>query len=449
MRMDLDFGRSTTLPTSDLGVPDMARPLPCWCRTGRYVPLDENPLIQWVRRQREYQAERCNREGSAGVGRGRPLLVFSSSETSSSSDDDTDYVGAYRRIEERVVVPSRHNHPEHRAGRAVPPAGQSSRWGTASRMMHASSSSGAQARPEERRRGFAGAAAAATPRAAASSATVRARCPPLTTSRALRGRPAMAPRGQQYQHAAAGEAATTSGGQGGGDREDFRALRTRGAQMQAVQQSTRRQGSFDPAEFTHAFDLTAWRQSWPEGPDHDDEEAGEDEEDEEDEGEDDLEEADDEEDDDEDEPRHRPIQGESSLEDEEYYSSAASVLSTELAYSTVPSPSPPPAEEATPPTASTPAPAPAAAAEPAPRQRAYTRRLEVRGLLETATVESVFDVVSSFTPVDDVVLFRADGRLGAQVILLEEVPLEWICKCVEAALTLEEYPKPLVFGYQV
>lgn len=106
------------------------------------------------------------------------------------------------------------------------------------------------------------------------------------------------------------------------------------------------------------------------------------------------------------------------------------MLSTELAYSTVASPSLPPPEQATPPAASTPP--PAAAAEPVPtvRPRAYTRCLKFWGLLETATVESVFDVVSSFTTVDDVVLFRADGRLGAIVMLAEEVPLEWICKCV-------------------
>lgn len=205
------------------------------------------------------------------------------------------------------MVSSRHNHPEPRPGRAVPPAGQSSRWGATSHMMHASTSSAAQPRPQERGRGFAGTCAASAPRDAASTTVVRARCPPLTTSRALRGRPAIALRAQPYQHATAGEASTTSGGQGGGDREeDFRAVRTRRAQMRAAQRST------------DAFDLTAWSQSWPYGADHDDEEADGDEEDEEDEDEDDVEEADDTEEDDEDEPRHRPIQGESSLEDENY-----------------------------------------------------------------------------------------------------------------------------------
>lgn len=223
--------------------------------------------------------------------------------------------------------------------------------------------------------------------------------------------------------------------------------------MQAAQQSTRRMGSFDPDEFTHAFDLSHWRQSWPEarsrGTAQDDEE--EDEEKDEDE---EYEEDDDQYDDDEEDegPSIRPIPGLSSLEeeddddDDDSFSSAVSVLSSELSYSTVASASSTPGQ-ATPATATPESTSVELVAIPQPR--AYTRCLEIRRLVEPATAESVFDAVSSFTPVDDVFLFRADGGLGAHITLLEEVPLDWISMCAEAALTVEGRPKPLVFAHQL
>lgn len=87
-------------------------------------------------------------------------------------------------------------------------------------------------------------------------------------------------------------------------------------------------------------------------------------------------------------------------EEDDIFSAAASELIAQLASASRGSSTP---KHAIPPTS------------PARRLRSYTRNVEIRGLPETATVETIFDVVASFTPVDDITIFQADGGLGAEV----------------------------------
>lgn len=455
--MNLDFGRSTTITTPEFGILDMARPLPCWCRTGESVPLEQNRLLQWVRRQRELLPERLVREGAFGMGRGRPLLVFSSSSSdtlSNSSDDEPDYVGAYRRVQRRIVVRSVHyserarGPPPRWAARATNGIGSSSSsrlenqmrvasvraggmhqagW---SSLLHASSvtpagrgaSDTGMSRAEDMRRGT----PAAAPRT--SSRTVRSRLPALTTStQVLRGRPVTALRSQMLEAARRQVIANLARLDASGDHEEAPILFTHSVPMPVAGLSPRRVRSFDPAEYSHPYDLNPWRESWPRAhslgtSDDTDELSNEDEED-----------------DDEDEPRIRRFPGQSSLEDS--FSSGSSEISTELVYSTVRSLSSSSADHTTPRVATP----PPLQVEPVPHPT-HTRFLEIRGLVGNWIRETVYDVLASYIGILDLIVFRADDGVGARLELDQYVPISWICYIAESVFTSEGEPRPLVFA---
>lgn len=84
----------------------MAKPLPCWGRERDPVPIDENPLLQWVKRRREGEPEHANRAAPCDMGRGR--LMTNGPSTSSpdvSSSDGMGYASAYWRNQRGPIEP--------------------------------------------------------------------------------------------------------------------------------------------------------------------------------------------------------------------------------------------------------------------------------------------------------------------------------------------------------
>ncbi|XP_077531605.1 uncharacterized protein LOC144143849 [Haemaphysalis longicornis] len=453
--MDFDY---STLSATEVEAPKMARPLPCWCRDRELVPLEENPLLQWVKRRREVEPDYAvSREVSCGLGRGRPLpanaLPYSSDF---SSNDNTEYVGAYWRNQRRLVEPGLEppepvesvgpsvvyeqlsgRQPTHagnsgslppsRPERRIPSdaaqerspamAFASSQSPSDSRARRGTSHSW-KARHEEVRRRTAG--PWRSPMAAQAHYS-----PPVS---GFRGQPRTArsqPR-QPPSHGGDGANRGPSGRPfGGGGRN-----RGRGPSRRAGKgpMRPRRVPSFDPADYTHPFDLSTWRNSWGLG-EHGDSSSDE--------------ELSDEEDSEYDEPSSPGQDSSPSLPSTSSMLAACSLTEDPPASSAVQpnAPlSPPPASSAVQPTAPlTPPPAssavhPTAPLSPPPAlsavqptaplppppdrtagELAFSRFLEVRGLLYSATTESIYDTISSFTAVDDVELFYAEDGVGARI----------------------------------
>ncbi|XP_065289307.1 uncharacterized protein [Dermacentor albipictus] len=70
--------------------------------------------------------------------------------------------------------------------------------------------------------------------------------------------------------------------------------------------------------------------------------------------------------------------------------------------------------------------------------------LEIKGLPKGTTVESLYEIISSFAPVDDVIVTVGDEVCG-KVIVTKCCNVAWLMKCLREALALEDKPELLQF----
>lgn len=416
-----DFNYST-LSSSGKSVPIMAKPLPCWCRGRELVPLEKNPLIQWVKRQRQGELNHKSREASRGMGRGRPLATNGlSSLLSDFSDDDTDYVGAYWQQQTGLVEPSldtaEPTQPVEPAASTVslsegqstcvgdlgsPPPSRLEQHMPSAAIPEVGLDNAAASLPQARR-GIAPSwkarltqmlksqreelpSGTAAPRNLHSGA--RASRLPLTSvprdqPKTSRSHPCQPP---SHAGDAAEGATATSGGSCRNLGDEPTRRRTR-APVREVRVRPRR---LDPSEF-HNSDLNLWSNSWTRIRHTDN--ASDDEYSEEDEEEDE----------------------EAFLEQGDSPSSAAPQT---------PSPT---VEEPT-----------------NPQDRDRSQLLEIKGLLKITTDDAIYDVVATYISVSGVEIFHADGAVGARLTLTQPYPIPWMTKCIEEALLFAGEPGPLV-----
>lgn len=415
MEGQTDFDYSTLCISMKSG-PRMAKPLPCWCRGREAVPLEQNPLIQWFRRQRLGRRGELDREspldGFRALGRGRPLATNGQLCSSDFSDDDTNYVEAFWQGETRLIAPSLDtSQPAQPVDRAVPtvplPEQQPTRDGDLG-IPPPSKLEEPDSHPRARRdiipqtwkprREELPSGTAAPPQASRSPPTPVPRDQPQTS----RPRPSHA--GDTTEGATA-----SSVGSCRNHREELTRRRAR-APVQEVRVPPRR---LDPSEF-HSSDLNLWRNSWTlirhrdNASDNEHSETDEEEEDEE-------------------EDEEAILEQGSLTEDSSLLPSESC---RDVNHWSIDSPSsaaawaPPPAvEESTNP---------------------QGRFLEIKGLLKIITVETIYDVVASYVSVRNVEVFHADGAVGALLTLTQPYPIPWMTKCIEKALLCEGEPGPLV-----
>ncbi|XP_077531604.1 uncharacterized protein LOC144143833 [Haemaphysalis longicornis] len=418
MEAESDFDYST-LTMSGAAAPVMAEPLPCWCRGKPSVPLEDNPLVQWVKQQRLLDPGRNANDvpysqASRGMGRGRPVRV--DELLPSSSDEDASPVTAYWRQQRRLVEPSMKTLEPTQSERPanlseaesvhIPPSsdpeGHMPIVSAPEKGQEMAAVSVEAPRSPQARRGIPHSwkmriAQLVKPRRMEPQSGVT--LPKHVNTSVSHGQPETSqlrpcqPQPQLRTGDAANGTAAPSGSRWV-TRSQARAP-VRGAQA-----PRRKVGTFDPSEFSHPLELDSWRNSWSRtrrdatsDSEHSEEDDDEDYED------------------DEDEPCHRTTLDLEAIE--EFSLSSPSRSSSEVTCS----------EETR-----------------TPQVAACTQFLEIRGLPVAATKESIYDVVSSFALVDSVTIFRAEDGVGGRVILSEPYPVTWICTGLEQSFSFEGAP---------